>query len=402
MSSSLQAAPSSPPAATRPSPPVFYAPSGLCREDVLNGDFHRRMIRIAFGTRAGAQRWFRSNALDQYHRLKVGFVSAQPHVAARLRNYVAFARQRLRRSRVSYLPPTLTIETGARCLLRCPGCLTGQADSNAAASASAPLTPLRTFKAAIDQTYRRCFQVAFFTHGEPLLNANVFSAIEYARRRGLWTVMHTNLMPRVSKLGEQLVAAGLSNLVVSIDGATQEIYALYRQGGKLDLVLDRIAELAELKRRRKARYPWISAKFIVFAHNWHEIELFRRRVLDAGADEAVFVSGFANHITGTVGTDFEFDLDTLTWRRRRFPESCPFLWTDLRLSTSGGLFSCGGGQDDADVFDHRDVTSTPLLERYNGPRHVRMRELFLERARRDVSDLPRPCVTCELVRRLPS
>jgi MoaA/NifB/PqqE/SkfB family radical SAM enzyme len=381
--------------------PTFYAPAMHPRGEFLNSPFHRRMVRIAFGERHGARRWYRSKTLDRYHRLKIGFVVAQKHFTSRLRNYLTFARQRMREARVGYLPPTLVLETGARCLLRCPGCLSGLDDRSARGRASAPFASLGTFKASLDATYDKCFQVAFFTHGEPLLNEAVFAASEYARGKGVWTFMHTNLMPRVSDLGERLVDAGLCNLVVSIDGATQEIYELYRRGGQLDLVLERIGRISEVKRRRKARFPWITAKFIIFEHNWHEIERFRERALRAGADEAVFVSGFANHITGTVGTDFEFDLDALQWRKRWFPERCPFLWTDLRVSADGGLYPCGGGSDESHLFDRSDAARVPMLDRYNGPRHLRMREFFLRGSGRSrPPELPEPCATCELVRRL--
>jgi MoaA/NifB/PqqE/SkfB family radical SAM enzyme len=380
--------------------PMFYAPAMHGRGELLNSPFHRRMVRIAFGGRQGARRWYRPKTLDRYHRLKIGFVVAQKHFTSRLRNYLTFARQRMRQARVDYLPPTLVLETGARCLLRCPGCLSGLDDRSVRGRASVPFTSPDTFRASIDATYDKCFQVAFFTHGEPLLNEGVFGASEYARGKGLWTFMHTNLMPRVSGLGERLVDAGLCNVVVSIDGATQEIYELYRQGGQLELVLERIARISEVKHRRKSRFPWITAKFIIFEHNWHEIERFRDRVLQAGADEAVFVSGFANHITGTVGTDFEFDLDGLQWRKRWFPERCPFLWTDLRLSADGSLYPCGGGSDERHLFDHSGAARVPMLDRFNGPRHVRVREFFLQGSGRSApGDLPEPCATCELVRR---
>lgn len=381
--------------------PVFYAPPKHERSEVLNSEFHRRMIRIAFGERAGVHRWYRSRTLDAYHRLKIGFAIAQRDFAARSKNYLIYAAQRMRRSRVDYLPPTLTIETGARCLLRCPGCFASRSDTPTPAQSPASLTSPATFKTLIDQTHERCFQVAFFTHGEPLLNDSVFAAIDYARGKGMWTFMHTNLMPRVTDLGDRLIDAGLSNLVVSVDGATQETYELYRRGGQLELVLARMSAIAETKRRGRAKFPWITAKFIVFEHNWHEIELFKQRVLQAGADEAVFVSGFANHVTGTVGTDFEFDLDSLRWRKRWFPDRCPFLWTDLRLSSRGGLLSCGGVQDERDAFDSRDAAAVSMLERFNGPQHVRMRELFLwQGVALDNFELPRPCATCELVRRV--
>jgi hypothetical protein len=41
-----------------------------------------------------------------------------------------------------------------------------------------------------------------------------------------------------------------------------------------------------------------------------------------------------------------------------------------------------------------------MLDRFNGPRHVRVREFFLRGSERSApGDLPEPCATCELVRR---
>lgn len=381
--------------------PIYYGPPRHSRRQALAGELHKRTIHMAFPKRRGVDRWYRSQRWDAFHALKGRFVTAQRHFVPRLMNYGVFLRERLRCAEVHYLPPTLVIETGMRCQLRCPGCLVGDANAAGRAQSAVRMTTLETFRASIDQTYRRCVQVAFFTHGEPLLNDDVFAACEYARRKGLWTFMHSNLMPKVSDLAERLIASGLCNLVVSIDGATQDTYGTYRRGGQLESILAKVAAIAEEKRRRRAIYPWITAKFIVFEHNWHEIETFKARVLKAGADEALFVSGFANHITGRVGADREFDLDTLEWRQRNFPEKCPFLWSDLRLGSDGGLFSCGGGHREEDLFD-KGTGGADMVQRYNSPKHVRMRLYFLGQTSRSSVDVPKPCDNCELVDRFQS
>jgi len=256
-------------------------------------------------------------------------------------------------------------------------------------------------KAIIDQTYERAIQLSLHTHGEPLLNKHFFDACRYGFSKGLWTIIHTSLMPKVPDLARKLIDAGLCNLVASIDGATQQTYEKYRRGGEVDRAFANIRELADLKRARRRSLPWITAKFHVFEHNWHEIKDFRERALAAGADEAVFVAGFSNGVyaTGRGGTEFEFNLDTLAWETRVMPVQCPFLWTEMRFDDSGGVTPCCNGGRPEDVFS--EFEDADGVSRYNSAKHRRMRRFFLGATEEGAEGFPRPCRTCELVRSFP-
>ena len=242
-----------------------YAPPRHTREQALETELHREMLRIAFPRRRGAARTWRSRHLGRYTMLKLEHMMRQRHFLSRLMNYRACARERFAASRVSYLPPSIQVETGKVCCLSCPGCLVGRKNvRRERVSRAARPTGLAQMKALIDAVSERAFQVYLHCHGEPLLNGDFFAACAHAADRGLWTGIHSNLVPRVRDLSTRLINCGLNNLVVSVDGATQETYQIYRRGGDLGRVLARIRALADLKARRRWPYPWITAKFLVF------------------------------------------------------------------------------------------------------------------------------------------
>jgi len=100
------------------------------------------------------------------------------------------------------VPLVITFESNASCNLRCPYCVTG---SGFAARARAGKASLRSMKAIIDKAYPRSFQVAFQNNGEPFLNEEVYEAIRYARQKGLWTVVHSNLNHNDPRFAEKVL-----------------------------------------------------------------------------------------------------------------------------------------------------------------------------------------------------
>jgi hypothetical protein len=378
-----------------------FAPPVVAAEEVLGTPFHQEMLRIAYPNRAGSDRGVRSKRLDRFHWMKIRYIVRQKHFFSRLANYLTYRREAMRADVVHYLPPGIQLETGKNCLLGCPGCVVGLPNSKEGVHFRNAFTSKETMESIFEKAYKRAFQVSLYLHGEPLLNKHFFDVCRYAGSKGLWTVIHTNLMPNTPDLAPRLIESRLCNLVASIDGATQETYERYRRGGDLDTVFTRIRELSELRRKQKLSLPWITAKFHVFEHNWHEIKGFRERALKEGADEAVYVSGFANgiYVTGRVGTEFEFNLSTLKWEPRRNPTKCPSLWSDMPFDSSGAIVSCGYGNTAEGVFsEYTPASPAELVQRYNSPKHVRMRRFFLNAACERDADLPTLCRGCEIVR----
>ena len=252
-------------------------------------------------------------------------------------------------------------------------------------------------KAVIDEAYPRSLQMGFVRQGEPLLSHVFYTACEYAVQRGLWTVVQSNLSHDRPRLADEICDSGLHNLVVSCDGATQEGYAAYRRSGNLELVLDNVRRVVELKRRRGTRFPWVTMKFLIFDHNWHEIEAFETLARATGADEVVFFTAFSSESdeSGRAADDHEFDLETLSWKRRAFG-SCNFVWDELQLDYDGAVLPCCWAHTDEHLFvSPEDAQRMSLMERWNSPAYRATRSYFMGEGKR--ADLHSMCRSCELV-----
>lgn len=379
----------------------FYGKPNYSRHEILHKPFHDEMIQIAFRKRKNtADRRWRFKGIDYFHVIKILYLIRQKYFFTRFLNFLQYKRYAYKKAIVKYIPPSVQIESSTGCALKCPGCLVGRQNANG--------HPLKInfsgydlLQKEIDLIAKKSFQVYFHIHAEPLLNENFFEASRYAVSKGLWTGIHTNFYPNIEHLSEKLIDSKLCNLVVSIDGATQETYEKYRVGGNVEKVFDKIRDLAELKKKRNTVFPWITAKFLVFEHNWHEIKLFKKRAVENGANEVVFLSGFANGIyeSGMPCTEYEFNLDLLTWEKVSFPKTCPFLWDDLRIDIEGSLMPCGNGFDDRHKFFKYENQSdnSLMLEQFNAVSFVKMRNYFL--GKKHVDDLPEPCRDCEMVKR---
>src|SRR5262249_53767760 len=110
--------------------------------------------------------------------------------------------------------------------------------------------------------------VEVFNWGEPLLHPDLPAIIAAASGRGISTRVNTNLsVPLSEHDAERLVASGLSDLFVSIDGATQEVYERYRVHGNLELVIHNCRLIAEAKRRLRSALPRLTLQFLQFPCN---------------------------------------------------------------------------------------------------------------------------------------
>jgi len=84
------------------------------------------------------------------------------------------------------------------------------------------------------------------------------------------------------------VRAGLSRMIISIDGITQETYSAYRKEGKLQKVLDGTRNIVEARNNLKSRTPAIIWQFLVVKPNEHEIESIRKLGKTYGVDKVAF------------------------------------------------------------------------------------------------------------------
>lgn len=363
--------------------------------NVDTAEIHRRMLKIAHPDDRDRNSWRRGRTryLTDLRLLKLRFMARQRYFPLRAMNLIVFLLERKRVARVHYAPPVVTIEARNGCNLRCPECPAGLSDPRSRKKGRATLEDMKSF---IDQVCRRSLQINFHGLGESLLNDDFYAACAYAVEKGLWTVVHSNLNIRSDDLADRIAASRLCNLVVSCDGATQEIYGKYRVGGDVELVFRNMRAIAERKRASGSRFPWITAQFLVFDHNWPEMERFREQSAAAGADEILFLPACRNGTakSGHVWAEEVFRLPQLDWAPRETPAVCSELWETPIVTYDGGLYPCCFCFRDEDLFvTPEESNGRAIVDHWNSRAYLAARRFFLGASIRR-EDLPRPCRHC--------
>jgi MoaA/NifB/PqqE/SkfB family radical SAM enzyme len=88
------------------------------------------------------------------------------------------------------------------------------------------------------------------------------------------------------------VESGLDTMLISIDGATQEVYERFRRNGELELVLYNFRKIVETKKKLRHHNPILVWNYLAFEHNIHEIDSARRLARKLGVNQFRVASPF--------------------------------------------------------------------------------------------------------------
>ncbi len=165
------------------------------------------------------------------------------------------------------LPASISIEPTTSCNLRCPECPSGLR------SFSRPTGMLQedTYKKIIEELHEKLSYLILYFQGEPYLNPQFLSLVEYVNEKNVYSATSTNAHYLNVENAEATVKSGLDRLIISMDGFDQKSYEKYRIGGKLSKVFDGINNLVEAKKRLKSKTPFIFLQFLLFKHNVDQI-----------------------------------------------------------------------------------------------------------------------------------
>jgi MoaA/NifB/PqqE/SkfB family radical SAM enzyme len=127
------------------------------------------------------------------------------------------------------------------------------------------------FKQWIDSLAGHLIHVNLYFQGEPFIHPGFSRLVEYAHRKRIFTSTSTNGHFISESVANEIVSSGLDQIIISIDGVTQEVYEQYRVYGKLDKVLEGTRNLVQRKRQLRSQTPHIVFQFLVVAPNEHQI-----------------------------------------------------------------------------------------------------------------------------------
>lgn len=166
-------------------------------------------------------------------------------------------------------PERFVIETVLGCNLACPECAVGAGLINRKYGRMS----LDSYRIIADKLKPYAKELILVMWGEPLLNKDIFEIIALSAQFASRVCISTNGNLLDEAAAERLVKSGLTSIIVSIDGTTQEVYEKYRVGGSLTKALDGLRWLQEAKQKYRSKII-IIPQFIVFKHNQHQLEEF--------------------------------------------------------------------------------------------------------------------------------
>jgi len=164
-------------------------------------------------------------------------------------------------------PLGISIEPTNNCNLFCKECPTGTQTLTRKKENIETII----YEKIIDELHPYLTNIILYFQGEPYLNKSLFEIISYANSKNIYTTTSTNAHFLNKENSIKTVKSGLDELIISIDGTTQNIYESYRKGGSLAKVLQSTKNILEAKKELKSSKPFVIFQFLVFKTNEAQI-----------------------------------------------------------------------------------------------------------------------------------
>jgi len=275
-------------------------------------------------------------------------------------------------------PMHAIFEMSNKCTLKCPLCRTGGLKKYFDYINEGSMD-FDIFKAGIDKLLPELERVTLYIYGEPFLNKDLFICINYAFRNKILTSISTNMMLYNEKIGRKLIESGLTEIIVSCDGLTQETYEKYRIGGNLSKLIQNVDNLISLKKKYNSKNPIIIMQFIIFKHNEYEIKEYERFWKSRDVDEISFLR--MTYMT-KYGEKEAKRLDLIPRNKKYLPfhpygnvKKCLELYNCVTIDWNGDWYTCCHPSGEID-FRIGNIVTDNFWKVWNGEKYRYCRKLL--------------------------
>lgn len=281
-----------------------------------------------------------------------------------------------KRVRLLGMPPTIQIEPSNLCNLACPLCSANSAEGRAKGNMS-----LEMFNAILDEIGSYLVSVVLYNSGEPFINKNMPQMIAACTARDILTLTSTN-GHFIQTLDEALaiVDAGLSAIIIALDGSTQEIYQVYRRCGDIEKVKRCAALLEQAKAMRNSAYPYTNLRTVVMKQNQDDLANIEKIARELGVNMVSFKT--LGSATFEDYKQYECDSDQVRryryqdgQRRRTKPIRCPYPFRQPSIFWNGALLGCQRDYEQNEAFGK--LGEQPFVQMWNGSKAIELRSKIL-------------------------
>ncbi|WP_089240637.1 radical SAM/SPASM domain-containing protein [Belliella buryatensis] len=277
-------------------------------------------------------------------------------------------------------PTTLSIEPTTSCNLRCPECPSGLR------SFTRPTGMIQEslFRKIIDENGPCLTYLHLYFQGEPYLHPKFLDLVTYANQKGIYTATSTNAHYLNEESVNKTLDSGLQQLIISMDGITQEIYEDYRIGGQLSKVQSGLKLLLEKRASRQQKFPRVVVQFLVTGKNEHQIEQLQDWAKAMQVDELQLkttqIYDF-EHGSELIPSDLKYSryipAGDGKWKLKKDIENkCWRMWQGAVVTWDGRVVPCCFDKDGAHVMGQ--LSFKPMKEIWKNTAYQTFRKQLLE------------------------
>jgi MoaA/NifB/PqqE/SkfB family radical SAM enzyme len=289
------------------------------------------------------------------------------------------------------------VDASSTCQLKCPVCPTSRGENRKGIIGWGHLRP-EDFTGLLENN-PGIRKVELSNWGEIFLNPRLREIIRYARKRGveLRASNGSNLNAMDEETAECLVKYGFGFLSVSLDGASNETYSLFRRGGDLNKAIESVRLINRYKREYKSEFPRLRWQFIVFGHNEHEIAEARRMAGELGMEFYAKLNYDPEYspvrdpetVKRSGGIRYASRAEFMRKKKKEYAMPCTQLWFSPQINWDGKLLGCCANtfSDFGNVF-HSGLGDCLRGERYSYAKRMLMGKAGL---REDIA-----CARCRI------
>lgn len=274
------------------------------------------------------------------------------------------------------LPDVMQAETTSVCNLRCVFCPYDQMTRP-----KQHMGPAQ-FEAFLTNQASHIRSVGLHHFGEPFLNRQLPAYIAACTALGIETTVSTNATRISVRQAEEVIDAGLSRLIVSLDAVTAVDYEQLRVGGHFNQVLANIGTFLDTK-QRVGGGTFVQLQFIATPENASTWPTFNDTWAGRPGVDQVVLRDERSHAGQRARHDQYHS-------RGDDREPCRYLWESVVILADGRVVPCCKDFDGKEVLGNI-FTGDRLADIWNGPRMIELRQAHVDG---DYGQLPL-CATCD-------
>jgi MoaA/NifB/PqqE/SkfB family radical SAM enzyme len=260
-----------------------------------------------------------------------------------------------------FVPDRLYVESTNHCNLRCVMCPTGLDVIRRPKG----YMDVGLFRGIVDEVAPFAPALVLHSWGEPMMHPGLFDMIRYAREHDVWVETSSNITLLTEERVRKVLASGLNQLYLAMDGTTKATYERVRVGANFDKVIRQVERLLELKRTTGSSMR-VVLQIIAMNETREEVAEFVRRWTRPEVDQVN-----VKHLD-TWGDQVEA-ISAHAVEREAPPvrRPCPNLWYHGYIFWDGSLVSCERDYDVKTPLGN--VTEGGVLRTWHGARMRRLR-----------------------------